>query len=156
LYPTRTRGISRNLREGNVVEVHGKKLIVVGDRILVTPESGDAKTRLGLLLPPTAIEKMAVQGGHVVDVGPGTPVAHPADLNEEPWKLESREGKVRYVPMEAEIGDYALFLRNAAVEVEFEGEKYLIVPQGAILLLVRDGARKKPDETEFDEKDFRL
>jgi hypothetical protein len=31
-----------------------------------------------------------------------------------------------------------MFLREQGVEVEFEGKKYLIVPQSAVLLLVRD------------------
>ena len=40
--------------------------------------------------------------------------------------------------MQAREGDYAIFMRKAAVEIEFEGTRYLIVPQSAILLLVRD------------------
>jgi co-chaperonin GroES (HSP10) len=40
--------------------------------------------------------------------------------------------------MQARTGDYALFFRKAAVEITFEGERYLVVPQGAILALVRD------------------
>jgi hypothetical protein len=40
--------------------------------------------------------------------------------------------------MEVRSGDYALFLRKAAVEIQYEGEKYFIVPQSAILVLIRD------------------
>jgi hypothetical protein len=40
--------------------------------------------------------------------------------------------------MQAMIGDYALFFRKAAVEITFEGERFLVVPQAAILALVRD------------------
>jgi hypothetical protein len=40
--------------------------------------------------------------------------------------------------MEVRAGDYALFLRKAAVEIHYESEKYFIVPQSAILLLIRD------------------
>jgi co-chaperonin GroES (HSP10) len=40
--------------------------------------------------------------------------------------------------MQAKPGDYALFLRNSSIEVEFEHESYLIVPQSAILVLLRD------------------
>ena len=43
-----------------------------------------------------------------------------------------------FVPMQARTGDYALFFRKAAVEITFEGERYLVVPQAAILALVRD------------------
>ena len=118
------------------MEVRGKKLLVVGDRVLVTPEEGEGRTRVGLVLPATAIEKMAVQSGRIVEVGPGTPVAAPDELGEEPWK--ATEKKPQYVPMDAKVGDLALFLRNAAVEIEFDGTKYLIVPHAAILILVRE------------------
>ena len=40
--------------------------------------------------------------------------------------------------MQAKLGDYALFFRKAAVEITFEGERFLVVPQAAILALVRD------------------
>jgi hypothetical protein len=39
--------------------------------------------------------------------------------------------------MQARPGDYALFFRKAAVEITYEGAKYLVVPQAAILVLVR-------------------
>ncbi len=115
-----------------------KKLIVVGDRVLIAPEEGEERTRVGLYLPPTALEQLAVQGGRVVATGPGTPMAEPASLDEEPWKIGARDGApLRYVPMQARIGDYALFFRKAAVEITFEEKKYLVVPLAAILVLVR-------------------
>ncbi len=40
--------------------------------------------------------------------------------------------------MQAEVGDYALFLKKAAVEIKFEGERYLIVPHNSILVLIRE------------------
>jgi hypothetical protein len=40
--------------------------------------------------------------------------------------------------MQARAGDYALFFRKAAVEITFEGDTYLVIPQSAILALVRD------------------
>ncbi len=118
------------------MEVSGKKLLVVGDRVLVSPEAGEDRTRVGLFLPAAAVEKMAVQSGRVVEVGPGTAVPSPTEFNDEPWK--THDPKAKYVPMEARIGDLALFLRNAAVEIEFDSTKYLIVPHAAILLLVRE------------------
>jgi len=114
-----------------------KKLIVVGDRVLVAPEEGEERTSVGLYLPPTAIDHQAVQSGRIVATGPGTPLSEPASLDDEPWRLTSRE--TRYVPMQAGIGDYALFFRKAAVEITFEGKHYLVVPQAAILVLVRSG-----------------
>lgn len=113
-----------------------KKLVVVGDRVLVVPEEGEERTDVGLYLPPTAVDRQAVQSGRIVATGPGTPLSAPTELDEEPWKLGgSREP--RYVPMQARIGDYALFFRKAAVEITFEGRHYLVVPQAAILVLVR-------------------
>lgn len=115
-----------------------KKLVVVGDRVLITPEEGEERTGVGLYLPPTAIQGQQVQSGRIVATGPGTPTAEPASLDDEPWKIP-RDGETRYVPMQARIGDFALFFRKAAVEITFEGKKYLVVPQAAILVLVRSG-----------------
>ena len=33
-----------------------KRLIVVGDRVLISPEEGEERTNVGLYLPPTAVE----------------------------------------------------------------------------------------------------
>jgi co-chaperonin GroES (HSP10) len=112
-----------------------KRLIVVGDRVLITPEQGEERTNVGLYLPATAVEGRQVQGGRIMATGPGTPMSEPASMDEEPWKIRSSE--IRYTPMQAEIGDYALFFRKAAVELTFEKKTYLVVPQAAILVLVR-------------------
>jgi len=113
-----------------------KQLLVVGDRVLLTAEDGDDRTRVGLYLPATAIDAQQVQTGLIVATGPGTPVADLSALDDEPWKLESREGKSR--GMQARVGDHAIFFRKAAVEISFEERKYLVVPQAAILVLIRD------------------
>ena len=34
--------------------------------------------------------------------------------------------------------DYALFYKKAAIEVRYEGETFLVVPQSAVLVVVRD------------------
>jgi co-chaperonin GroES (HSP10) len=112
-----------------------KHLIVVGDRVLIAPEEGEDRTRVGLYLPATAVDKQAVQGGTVLATGPGTAVSAPTELDEEPWKIGATEA--RYLPLQARIGDYAIFFRRAAVEITFEGTRYLVVPQAAILALVR-------------------
>lgn len=114
----------------------GKRLIVVGDRVLIAPEEGEDRSRVGLYLPASAVDAQAVQGGKVVATGPGTPISAPAELGEEPWKIEA--GEARYLPVQARVGDYAIFFRRAAVEITFEGNKYLVVPQAAILTLVRE------------------
>ena len=114
----------------------GKRLIVVGDRVLVKIEEGEDRTKVGLYLPPTAMDSQAVQGGTIIATGPGLPMPDLADNNEEPWRVGMRE--TRFVPMQARAGDYALFFRKAAVDITFDGERYLVVPQTAILALVRD------------------
>jgi co-chaperonin GroES (HSP10) len=116
-----------------------KRLIVVGDRVLIAPEEGEDRTKVGLYLPPTAVDTQAVQGGRILATGPGLPLPDPGDVpGEEPWRTAgSRE--TRFLPMQAKIGDYALFFRRAAVEITFEGERYLVLPQSALLALVREG-----------------
>lgn len=113
-----------------------KRLIVVGDRILVRPERGEERTNTGLYLPQTAISSRLAQGGWVAAVGPGLPIAEPADLYDE--SASPRESVARYVPLQAQEGDYVLFLRKAAVEITFDRQQYLIVPNSAVLVLVRE------------------
>jgi len=118
------------------VEFPKKQLLVVGDRVLITPEDGDDRTRVGLYLPATAIDSQQVQTGLIVATGPGTPVADLSSLDDEPWKVDARDNKSR--AMQARVGDHAIFFRKAAVEISFEEKKYLVVPQAAILVLIRD------------------
>jgi chaperonin GroES len=118
------------------MEFPRKQLLVVGDRVLITVEEGDDRTRVGLYLPATAIDAQQVQTGLIVATGPGTPIADLASLDEEPWRIDARESKNR--GMQARVGDHAIFFRKAAVEISFEEKKYLVVPQAAILVLIRD------------------
>ena len=114
----------------------GKQLIVVGDRVLIEPEAGEGRSKVGLYLPASAVDKQSVQGGRVLATGPGTPIGAPTELDEEPWKIGS--GEARYLPVQAQVGDFAIFFRKASVEISFEGKEYLVVPQAAILTLVRE------------------
>ena len=121
-----------------------KELVVVGDRVLVVPEEGEERTQVGLYLPQTAVDARQVQGGRVVALGPGIPVASLDQPEDEPWKRQQREP--RYRPMQARLGDYALFFRRAAVDITFEGKRYFVVPHDAILVLVRDRERGPLEE----------
>ncbi|MGH7561666.1 MAG: co-chaperone GroES [Gemmatimonadales bacterium] len=112
-----------------------KALLVVGDRVLIAPEEGEERTSVGLYLPATAIDTQQVQEGLIVATGPGDPLPDASAFDEEPWKAE--EKTPRYRPMQARVGDHAIFFRKAAVEINFEGKRYLVVPQAAILVLVR-------------------
>jgi len=111
-----------------------KKLIVIGDRLLIKPASLEERTASGLYLPPGVQEKEKVQQGYVIKAGPG--YAIPLPMDEEPWKAE--EERVKYVPLQAKEGDLAIFLISGATEVMYEKEKYFIVPQSAILMLERE------------------
>lgn len=111
-----------------------KKLIIIGDRVLIKPQHADERTATGLFLPPGVQEKERVQQGYVIKTGPG--YAIPLPVESEPWKSE--EEQVKYLPLQAKEGDIAIFLMNSATEVVYEGEKYYIVPQSAILMLERE------------------
>lgn len=111
------------------------KLIVIGDRILIKPKVPSSKTRSGLFLPPGVNDNEKVQIGFVVKVGPGYPIPSINEVD-EPWKNTSNEPK--YVPLQPKEGDQAVYMQNSAIEIEFNNEKYVVVPHSAILLLLRD------------------
>jgi len=111
-----------------------KKLVVIGDRVLVQPTRPNERTESGLYLPPGIQEREKVQQGYVIKTGPGYAIPMPVD--DEPWKHQDEQ--VKYIPLQAREGDIAIFLVSGATEVLYEGEKYFIVPQSAILMLERE------------------
>lgn len=112
-----------------------KKLIVVGDRLLIKPLKPDEKTASGLFLPPGVEEREKVRQGYIIKAGPGYPIPLPAD-EDDLWR--GRDEKVKYIPLQAKEGDLAIFLQNASTEIVYQNEKYFIVPQTAILMLERE------------------
>lgn len=125
-------------------EFNRKKIIVVGDKVLIIPDSDKERTEAGLYLPPTVKEKEKVQSGYVVKVGPGYPVPNPSFIDQESWSTTPKD-PVKYIPLQVEEGDYVIFLRDQAIEIEYESKKYLIVAQAAILMVIR---RNPLDELE--------
>ena len=111
-----------------------KKLIVIGDRLLIKPAKSNEQTASGLYLPPGVQEKEKVQQGYVIKAGPGYAIPMPVETEE--WRGE--EEQVKYVPLQAKEGDLAIFLLSGATEVMYENEKYFIVPQSAVLMLERE------------------
>jgi co-chaperonin GroES (HSP10) len=111
-----------------------KKLVVIGDRVLIKLTRPDERTASGLYLPPGVQEKEKVQQGYIIKTGPGYAIPMPVD--DEPWKQD--DDQVKYVPLQAKEGDLAIFLLSGATEVMYEKEKYFIVPQSAILMLERE------------------
>ena len=114
-----------------------ENLIVVGDKVLLKPCSTKTKTKTGLFLPPGYSEKEEIQHGYVVKVGPGFPIPFLPDEDSEPWKPKKNEG-IRYIPLQAVIGDLAIFLLKGSIEIIYNDQKYFIVPQHSILLIERE------------------
>ena len=111
-----------------------KKLIIIGDRVLIRPTRPNERTETGLYLPPGVQEKEKVQQGYIIKIGPGYAIPMPPE--DEPWKAQ--EEQVRYVPLQAKEGDLAIFLLSGATEIMYQGEKYFIVPKSAILMVERE------------------
>ena len=111
-----------------------EKFIIIGDRVLIKPRDMETRTKSGLMIPATVKEKEEIQSGYIIKTGPGYPI--PSQEIDEPWKDQTSNPK--YIGMQAKEGDLAIFLKSRSHEIEFENEKFLIVPHAAILLLIRD------------------
>ncbi len=111
------------------------KFILIGDRILIKPKSPQDRTKTGLYLPPGVQENEKIYSGFVLKVGPGYPIPAINEID-EPWKNKSDE--VKYVPLQPKEGDLAIYLQKSGWEIEFNKEKYVVVPHSAILMLIRD------------------
>lgn len=110
-------------------------IIVVGDRLLIKPKSTNDRTKSGLYLPPGTKENEKVHQGYVIKAGPGYPIPAIQD-SDEAWKQKTNEAQ--YIPLQAKEGDLATYLDKNTYEVELNDEKYVIVPQSAVLFLMRE------------------
>jgi len=118
----------------NLDEKDLEKIIMIGDKVLVKPKNPNLQTSSGLYLPTTAVEKENIQAGYVIKVGPGFPIPAITD-DEEVWK---KQEEVKYVPLQAKVGDLAVYLSKAGYEIEFKGEKFIILSHSAIVMIVRE------------------
>ena len=84
----------------------------LADRVLVMPAAAEEKTVSGIIIPDSAKEKPLK--GEVLAVGNGT-------KDEE---------------MVVAIGNTVLYGKYAGTELEWEGEKYLIMRQSDILAII--------------------
>ena len=84
----------------------------LADRVLILPMAAEEKTIGGIIIPDTAKEKPL--RGKVVAVGNGT-------KDEE---------------MLVAVGDQVLYGKYAGTELEYEGEKYLIMRQSDVLAIL--------------------
>jgi len=67
----------------------------------------------------------------------GSPIPNPQFMEQESWSTTHKE-PVKYIPLQAKK-EIMLYYARFAIEVEFENEKYLIVPHSAIMMLLRPG-----------------
>ena len=130
------------------MRIGNQQILLVGDRVLVKPEDKEERTKVGLYVPQTVIEKEPVQAGRVIAKGPG--IAYPSSGGEgsEPWQ-DSKESHLKFIPVQAELGDFTLFLKKDAIEIEYQKETYLVVPQSAILLIIREDAEPMHFESDI-------
>ncbi len=88
------------------------KIQPLADRVLIEPAAAEEKTIGGIIIPDTAKEKPLQ--GKVVAVGKGT-------KDEE---------------MVLKAGDTVLYGKYAGTELEFEGQKYLIMRQSDVVAIL--------------------
>jgi len=62
-----------------------RKVILVGDKVLMAPDADSEKSAHGLYLPAGVREKEKIQSGMVVTVGPGYAVPNPHFIDQESW-----------------------------------------------------------------------
>jgi co-chaperonin GroES (HSP10) len=110
-------------------------IIMIGDKVLIKPETEKDRTKSGLYLPAGLHEKEKILSGYVIKTGPGYPVSSMID-EDEVWK--SNDDRVKYLPLQIKVGDLAIFLQNSVWEILMNGEKYFIVPNSAVLMLIRN------------------
>ena len=126
-------------------------LVVVGDRVLIEPQTGEDKTETGLVLPASVSQQGEVLSGRVVETGPGYLTQNPEYSESETWKESGTP--VRYLPLQAEPGDFAFFMGNEAIDLRYEETSYMIIQHNAILALVRgnDTPGEEPSDTTIDD-----
>ena len=112
-----------------------KNIVVIVDRILIKPLESANKTSSGLYLPPSVKEHDSVHTGLVVKVGPGYPI--PGSQDPDAVFRGDNGDAVNYVPLQVKEGDEALYLHANGTELEVNGERYVIISQNAVLLVVR-------------------
>jgi len=118
----------------NIDEKDLRKFIMLSDRVLLKPKTSEQQTKGGLYLPPGVEEKRKIQSGYIIKTGPGYPIPSSEEVD-QPWK----EGEpVKYVPLQVREGDLAIYLQDSSFAIEFNKEKYIIVPHSAILMVIRD------------------
>ena len=84
----------------------------INDRVVIKPAAAEERTKGGIIIPDTAKEKP--QRGEVIAVGPG------------------KEGNA----MTVKKGDVVLYGKYAGQEMEYKGDKLLIMREDDILVIL--------------------
>ena len=111
------------------------KIILIGDHILIKPTTPAQRTESGLYLPQGMHKKEELRTGYVIKVGPGYPIPAIQDVD-EPWKDKS--DSIKYVPLQPQPGDLAVYLQGAIHDLQFNGEEYVIAAHRSTLMLIRN------------------
>jgi len=96
-----------------------KKIIPLGDRVLIKTRDKEAKTHSGIIIPET-VDKEKPEIGKVVAVGEGK-MTENGDL----------------IPMKVKVGDTVLFSKYGPDDVTIDDEDYLIVSESNILAVIK-------------------
>ena len=89
----------------------------LADRVLVKVDEEETKTAGGILLPDTAQKKS--QKGTVLAVGSGKVLDNGTRL-----------------PFKVKVGDHVLFAKYSGVDIDENGEKYLLLSERDILAIL--------------------
>ncbi len=98
-----------------------KKIMPLGDRILVKPTSeAKEKTKSGIFIPDT-VSKERPEQGKVIAVGEGK------------W---NEDGDAR-VKMSVKVGDTVLFTKYGPDEIKVDGEEYYVLREENVLAIIK-------------------
>ena len=89
----------------------------LADRVLVKVDEEETKTKGGILIPDTAQKKS--QKGTVMAIGSGQVLDNGTRL-----------------PFEVKVGDHVLFAKYSGVDIDEDGEKYLLLAERDILAIL--------------------
>ena len=89
-----------------------KKLKPIHDYVLIKPIDPETKTASGILIPDSAIEKQSR----------GTVVANGDGLKDQPMTVKK--------------GDMVIYKKSAGIELDYEGEKHLLMQEVDILAII--------------------
>lgn len=120
-----------------------QEIVVVGANILVTPAPDEKQSVGGIIIPETKKDAPHdLVSGAVRQVGPGFMVPESSKDSgsvEDLIAYTEYQGRpsMKHIPMDINIGDMVFYYKQAGDEIELLGYKYVIVPYGAIKVLLR-------------------